>query len=44
MFIVLPWLLRSGLGFWVGMAIAVAGTLALYAAWFWVAPRIGIKL
>jgi hypothetical protein len=44
MFIVLPWLLRSGLGFWVGMAIAVAGTLALYAAWFWGAPRIGIKL
>ena len=44
LFIVLPWLLRSGLGFWAAMAIAVAGTLALYAAWFWAAPRMGIKL
>ena len=44
MFLVLPWLLRSGLGFWLGMAIAVAGTLALYAAWFWAAPRLGIRL
>ena len=44
MFLVLPWLLRSGLGFWLGMAIAVAGTLALYAAWFWAAPRMGIRL
>ena len=44
MFLVLPWLLRSGLGFWLGMAIAVAGTLALSAAWFWAAPRMGIRL
>ena len=44
MFLVLPWMLRSGLSFWLSMAIAVAGTLTLYAAWFWVAPRMGIKL
>ena len=44
MFIVLPWMLRSGLAFWLAFAIAVAGTLALYAAWFWAAPRVGIKL
>lgn len=44
LFIGLPWLLRSGLGFWVAMAIAVLGTLALYAGWFWAAPRMGIKL
>jgi hypothetical protein len=44
LFIALPWLLRSGVGFWVALGIALAGTLALYAAFFWAAPRIGIKL
>jgi hypothetical protein len=44
LFVVLPWLLRSGVGFWVSMALVVAGTLALYAAWFWAAPRMGIRL
>ena len=44
MFIVLPWLLRSGVAFWFALAIVVVGTLALYAAWFWAAPRMGIKL
>jgi hypothetical protein len=44
LFLVLPWLLRSGLGFWLAMGLSVAGTLALYAVWFWAAPRMGIKL
>jgi hypothetical protein len=44
LFIALPCLIRSGLGFWASMAIAVAGTLALYAMWFWVAPKLGVKL
>ena len=44
LFLVLPWLLRSGVGFWAAMAVVVVGTLALYAGWFWAAPRIGIKL
>ena len=44
LFVVLPWLIRSGAGFWLSMAIVVAGTLALYAGWFWAAPRLGIKL
>ena len=44
LFIVLPMLLRSGFGFWVSMAIVVAGTLALYALWFWFAPKVGIRL
>jgi hypothetical protein len=44
LFLVLPWLIRSGLGFWLSLALVGAGTLALYAAWFWAAPRIGIKL
>ncbi len=44
MFAVLPALLRSGVGFWLAMAISVAGTLALYAAMFWAAPRLGLRL
>src|SRR3954451_11814242 len=38
LFIALPWLIRSGVGFWVAMAIVVAGTLALYAVMFWLGP------
>ena len=43
-FLVLQWLLRSGLGFWTSIAISVAGKLALYAMWLWAAHRLGIKL
>jgi len=44
LFVVLPQLIRAGLGFWASMAIVVAGTLALYALMFWAAPRLGLKL
>ena len=44
LFVALPLLIRSGVPFRVSMAIVVAGTLALYAAWFWAAPRLGLKL
>jgi hypothetical protein len=44
LFFVLPLLLRNGVGFWLSMAIVVAGTLALYALMFWAAPRLGLKL
>jgi hypothetical protein len=44
LFFVLPLLLRSGLGFWLSMGIAVVGTLALYALTFWAAPKLGLKL
>jgi hypothetical protein len=44
MFAVLPFLLRSGLGFWAAFAMSVVGTLALYALMFWAAPRLGMKL
>ena len=44
LFIALPLLLRSGLGFWISTALVIAGTLALYALWFWVAPKVGIRL
>ena len=44
LFVALPLLIRSGVPFWMSMAVVVAGTLALYAGWFWAAPRLGIKL
>ena len=44
LFIVLPWLIRSGVGFWAAMGLVVVGTLALYALMFWAAPRLGLKL
>lgn len=44
MFVALPAMLRSGVAFWPALAISVAGTLALYAIWFWAAPRMGIRL
>jgi hypothetical protein len=44
LFLVLPALLRSGMAFWLAMAISVVGTLLLYAYWFWAAPKLGIKL
>jgi hypothetical protein len=44
LFVALPWLLRSGVGFWLAMTIVVAGTLGLYALTFWAAPKLGLKL
>jgi hypothetical protein len=44
LFVALPLLLKNGMGFWLSMAIVVTGTLALYAAMFWAAPKLGLKL
>jgi hypothetical protein len=44
LFIALPLLLRSSVGFWASIGICIVGTLALYALMFWAAPKIGLKL
>ena len=44
MFVIIPWLLRSGWSWVATMALAIAVTLALYALMFWLAPRLGIRL
>lgn len=44
LFLILPILLRSGMGIWAALALAVCGTLFLYALFFWGAPKLGIKL
>lgn len=44
LFVALPLLLRSGIGFWLSMTVAVAATMALYALMFWAGPKFGMKL
>ena len=44
LFVVLPAMLRGGVGYWPAIATCVAGTLRLYAATFWALPRLGVKL
>jgi hypothetical protein len=44
MFLVIPWLLRSGAGFWTALLAGCALTIALYLAMDFVGPRFGVKL
>ena len=43
LFVALPLLLRAGVHFWLALGLCVAVTLALYAATFWMLPRLGVK-
>ncbi|WP_343346616.1 DUF3147 family protein [Sphingomicrobium sp. XHP0239] len=42
MFLIIPFMLRSGQSFGLTISVAVAVTLALYAGWSQIAPRMGI--
>jgi hypothetical protein len=44
MFVVIPMLLRAGVGFWVSLAIGCAVTMVLYAITVWIAARFGFHL
>jgi hypothetical protein len=44
MFLVIPWMLRSGIGFWVSLAVGCALTIALYLTMVALAPRLGLRL
>ena len=44
MFLVLPWLLRQGTGFWQAMGVSCLLTVALYLITIWLLPRIGIHI
>ncbi len=44
LFLIIPALIRHGLGFWAALGLACAVTLLLYALFFWMAPRLGIAL
>lgn len=44
LFMIIPFLIRSGWGFWPAVLIACAITLGLYAAMFAFSARLGIRL
>lgn len=44
MFLLIPALLRRGVGFWPSLAAGCALTVALYLAMTWLAPRVGLRL
>ncbi|MBB6505287.1 hypothetical protein F4693_002275 [Sphingomonas endophytica] len=44
MFLLIPALLRQGVGFWPALAAGCALTVALYAAVTWLGPRFGLPL
>ncbi len=44
MFVVMPLLIRSGMGFWAALGIGCALTVILYLVMIGVAPRFGLRL
>jgi hypothetical protein len=44
MFLVMPWLIRSGYGFWLSLVAGCLLTIVLYALMIWIAPKLGLKL
>ena len=44
MFLVLPALLRTGVGFWTALTLSIALTVGLYAGTFWLSSRTGLRL
>ena len=44
MFLLVPWLLRSGTGFWLSLGLGCAVTVALYLPLLWLAPRFNLPL
>ena len=44
MFLVIPVLLRQGIGFWPALIAGCGLTIALYAAMTWLGPRLGLQL
>jgi hypothetical protein len=44
MFLLIPALLRHGIGFYVSLLIGCALTVVLYTGMTWAAPRLGIQL
>jgi hypothetical protein len=44
MFLILPRLIREGMGFWPALAVGCAVTVALYLVLLWLAPRFNLPL
>jgi hypothetical protein len=44
MFLLVPWLLRSGNGFWLSLLLGCVVTVLLYLVLLWLAPRLNLPL
>jgi hypothetical protein len=44
MFLLIPWMLRSGIGFWLSLGAGVVVTLSLYLLTAMLAARFGIRI
>ena len=44
MFLLIPWMMRSGIAFWTALAIGCAVTILLYLGMTWLGARIGLRL
>ena len=44
MFLLMPWLIRSGSGFWLSLGAGAALTILLYLLLVWLAPRFNLPL
>jgi len=44
MFLVVPWLMRGGFGFWMSLGFGCVMTIALYLLLLWLAPRFNLPL
>jgi hypothetical protein len=44
MFLLIPWMLRNGLNFWLALGAGIVLTVALYAVTIGIAARFGVRL
>jgi len=44
MFLLIPWLLRAGYGFWIALSSGIGLTIILYLATIIIAARFGVRL
>ena len=44
MFLLIPWMLRNGVGFWASLAIGCLLTVALYLMMTWIGTKFGLRL
>lgn len=44
MFLLIPWMLRNGISFWVALTLGCVITIALYLMMTWLGPRAGLRL
>lgn len=44
MFLLVPYMLRAGVGFWLALALGCMLTMGLYVITLWLLPKLGISL